>query len=112
MKPKPFASLNHFTVPVVMLFLRYICAAVRGGCLSSNDLRRLPYAVDPLPTLTIYKGSNFGAQRLLNVRLRRALTSRAVGLTLPELPRRARGSGDVSRRPLRTWWLMRDCAQP
>ena len=30
-KPKPFSSLNHFTVPVAMLPPRLVCC-VRGGC--------------------------------------------------------------------------------
>src|SRR6185369_16532640 len=38
MKPKPFSSLNHFTVPVaISIPLRGMCTALRGGCLKGNN---------------------------------------------------------------------------
>jgi hypothetical protein len=40
MKPKPFSSLNHLTVPVAMQFLRFVLCCDRGGA-SSNVLQAL-----------------------------------------------------------------------
>src|SRR5437764_11419253 len=37
MKPKPFSSLNHFTVPVAILLPSgVLCTAKRGGCLNAT----------------------------------------------------------------------------